>query len=189
MQWLIEDEFTKFPAWSGARETIVTVRHAGKFDELSQLMEEITDPDTCGKIWTDAEINDFLWFESSYIFEQLNLTPEGEDIETLWDNYNEQLEEIFATIEKHLSFLDLKLAYDAEELYIEWTGEKDAPLGTTTILPDIDSCDYEDRITALEWAESFLKTDSQFLIAEFINYCHECEYFISNKEESEKNEK
>lgn len=188
MQWLIEDDFAKFPSWSGARETVATISHAGKFDELSQLMEEITDPNTCGKIWTDTEINDFLWFESSYIFEQLNLSPEGEDIEELWDNNNDQLEEIFATIEKHLSFLNLKLTYDVEELYIEWIGEKDAPLGTTIILPDIYNYDYKDRIVVLEWAENFLKIDPQLLVTEFINYCHECEYFITNEKETENEE-
>ena len=72
----VSDFEFKNELWSGAVDTAHTVLDYRKADELMQLMEELfyepTDMTT---------INDFLWFESDYIYEALGIFEgmEGED--------------------------------------------------------------------------------------------------------------
>ena len=54
--------------WSGAVETVNTVIENGKTGELMQLLEEIFYEPT-----NITTINDFLWFDSDFIFEQLEI--------------------------------------------------------------------------------------------------------------------
>lgn len=60
--------------WSGAIDTLETIDKYSKGDELFTLLEE-TFPDGA----TETQINDFLWFESDYIFECLGINEEEED--------------------------------------------------------------------------------------------------------------
>ena len=65
-----------FPFWSGAKDTIKDVQTASKMDELQSLIEEQfagseTPP-------TETEINDFVWFEREFIYDQLGLDENGE---------------------------------------------------------------------------------------------------------------
>ena len=65
-----------FPFWSGAKDTFEDVCKAGKADKLQLLIEEMfanneTPP-------TETEINDFVWFERDFIYNQLGLDENGE---------------------------------------------------------------------------------------------------------------
>ena len=70
--------------WSGAIDTLITVYNNDKEDELMSLLEMEFEYD----IPTLTEVNDFLWFEDEYIFEQLGISDEDED-----DDYNEDEED------------------------------------------------------------------------------------------------
>lgn len=61
--------------WAGALDTFNTVYAYDKHNELFELLKELfydSNP-------TITDINDFLWFDSEYIFEQLGITTESED--------------------------------------------------------------------------------------------------------------
>lgn len=60
--------------WSGAVDTIETIEDKGKEDELMELLENYFD-DTP----TMTEVNDLLWFESEYIFNELGINEDDED--------------------------------------------------------------------------------------------------------------
>ena len=65
-----------FQFWSGAKDTINAVQTAGKMDELQSLIEEqFADNETRP---TETEINDFVWFERDFIYNQLGLDENGE---------------------------------------------------------------------------------------------------------------
>lgn len=56
-----------FKAWSGALNTLNTVRERGGMDDLTTICEEIF----CGDIPTEVQINDWLWFDSDFIYQAL----------------------------------------------------------------------------------------------------------------------
>lgn len=60
-------------SWSGALDTLKDIEEADKEDELMYLLEEIF-ADT---IPTETEVNDFLWFDRDYIYENLGLDENG----------------------------------------------------------------------------------------------------------------
>ena len=60
-------------SWSGALDTLKDIEEADKEDELMYLLEEIFADTTP----TEAEVNDFLWFERDYIYESLGLDENG----------------------------------------------------------------------------------------------------------------
>lgn len=60
-------------SWSGALDTLKDIEEADKEDELMYLLEEVF-ADT---IPTETEVNDFLWFERDYIYENLGLDENG----------------------------------------------------------------------------------------------------------------
>ena len=65
-----------FPFWSGAKDTFEDVCKAGKMDELQSLIEEqFADKETPP---TETAINDFVWFERDFIYDQLGLDENGE---------------------------------------------------------------------------------------------------------------
>lgn len=63
-----------FSAWSGAVDTKENIIKAGKADLFNSLFDDIF-PDGC----TETQMNDFLWFEDSYIYELLGLNEDGEE--------------------------------------------------------------------------------------------------------------
>jgi hypothetical protein len=63
-----------FNAWSGAEDTKKTILNANKGDEFDNLIEELY-PDGL----SDTTLNDILWFESDWIFEQLGISEEEEE--------------------------------------------------------------------------------------------------------------
>lgn len=60
-------------SWSGAVATLEDIKEANKEEELMELLEEAF----CGKIPTETEVNDFLWFDSDFIYEMLGMTEGG----------------------------------------------------------------------------------------------------------------
>ena len=63
--------------WSGAKYTVQRISDENKEDELMELLEEIFN----GREPTETEVNDFLWFESDYIYECLGISDEEEEEE------------------------------------------------------------------------------------------------------------
>lgn len=65
----ISFEDLKNLCWSGALDTLETIEEEEKEEELMNYLEGIF----FDEIPTDTEINDFLWFESTMIFKNLEI--------------------------------------------------------------------------------------------------------------------
>ena len=65
-----------FDAWSGAVETKQAIIDAGKAEDFDSLIEELY-PDGL----TETQLNDILWFEEDWIFENLGISEEEEEEE------------------------------------------------------------------------------------------------------------
>ena len=59
-------------SWSGAIDTLDTIIKNDMENELMEHLEEIFDIN----IPTATEVNDYLWFESNYIYESLGINVE-----------------------------------------------------------------------------------------------------------------
>ena len=77
--------------WSGAVDTIADIQNANKETEFMNFLEMVF----CDEVPTDTEVNDFIWFERDYIYENIGLTEDGElpedeepEEETLNDSIN-----------------------------------------------------------------------------------------------------
>lgn len=53
--------------WAGGKDTVIYCAEADKLNELLELIEEYSG------VWTDGELNDFLWFQRDMILEQLGI--------------------------------------------------------------------------------------------------------------------
>ena len=71
MYYKTEFDLHKFPAWSGGRDTLETLKEKNLVDEVQAAIEEIY---CCEESPTDTEINDFLWFERDTIAEWLGFS-------------------------------------------------------------------------------------------------------------------
>jgi hypothetical protein len=71
MRIFTETNLLNFDAWSGGIETKNTIIENGKSEEFEALIEEIY-PEGL----TDIQLNDILWYESGWIFEQLGIEEE-----------------------------------------------------------------------------------------------------------------
>ena len=60
--------------WSGAMDTIADIQNANKEDEFMNFLEMVF----CDEVPTDTAVNDFIWFERDYIYENIGLTEDGE---------------------------------------------------------------------------------------------------------------
>lgn len=60
--------------WSGAKETWNRIEEENKVDDLEFLLEELY-PDGI----TDTQLNDILWFESDWVYENLGISDEDEE--------------------------------------------------------------------------------------------------------------
>lgn len=72
-----ETTLRDFDAWSGAIDTKNRIIEEGKEDDFDAMMEELY-PDGL----TDTQLNDILWFEEEWIYDNLGISDEEEDIET-----------------------------------------------------------------------------------------------------------
>ena len=66
--------------WSGAVDTWNTIEEKGLLEELDNLLEDIY-PDGL----SETELNDLLWFDSEWIFEQLGISEDEEPIDDDYD--------------------------------------------------------------------------------------------------------
>ena len=71
-----EESISEFEAWSGAVDTKNRIIEADKENEFDQLIEELY-PDGID----ETQLNDILWFEDDWIFEQLGISDEEEEDE------------------------------------------------------------------------------------------------------------
>lgn len=62
-------------AWSGGKDTLDDIFEHDKEEELMNLLEEVF----FDEIPTDTDVNDFLWFERSMIYEHCGLDENGEE--------------------------------------------------------------------------------------------------------------
>ena len=75
-----------FEAWSGGADTLNRVIDNGKVEELENLLEELY-PEGL----SDTELNDILWFEEDWVYENLGIRTESEiraEIERLKQEQN-----------------------------------------------------------------------------------------------------
>lgn len=63
--------------WSGAVDTIKDIQNTNKEDEFMNFLEAVF----CNEVPTDTEVNDFIWHDRDYIYENIGLTENGELIE------------------------------------------------------------------------------------------------------------
>lgn len=63
-------------SWSGAVDTLNTISNEGKEDDLMELLDELYPNGV-----EENDLNDFLWFDDDYIFNELgiDLEEEGEE--------------------------------------------------------------------------------------------------------------
>ena len=61
-------------SWSGALDTLEDIEKADKEQELMDFLEEIF----ADRTPTEAEVNDLLWHDREYIYENLGLNENGE---------------------------------------------------------------------------------------------------------------
>ena len=61
-------------AWSGATDTIADIQNANKEDEFMIFLEGVF----YDEVPTDTEVNNFIWHDRDYIYENLGLTEDGE---------------------------------------------------------------------------------------------------------------
>jgi hypothetical protein len=74
MKITTELNLSNFNAWSGAVGTKETILDHNKERDFEYLIEELY-PDGM----TDTELNDLLWFESEWIFENLGISESEEE--------------------------------------------------------------------------------------------------------------
>ena len=140
--WELKDN-----SWSGALDTLKDIENADKEEELMNFLEEIF----ADRTPTETEVNDLLWHDREYVYENVGLNSNGEipnaldearENNTTWllnlediDNMKES--ELFET--KLLVYLTNQVKEDTRELY-------------TTDVDDLDA-NSESAITAeqIEW--------------------------------------
>lgn len=84
--------------WSGAVDTITDIQNANKETEFMNLLEAVF----CDEVPTDTEVNDFIWFERDYIYENIGLTengelPEEEPEEEMVETLNESIDSLIVS--------------------------------------------------------------------------------------------
>ena len=58
-----------FNAWSGAIDTLETIKKHGKIKELEYFLEEMF----FEEVPTETQINDLLWHDTEWVFAHLNI--------------------------------------------------------------------------------------------------------------------
>lgn len=77
-----------FEAWSGAVQTLETLKEKGLCDKLEKALEMENDADG----YDETELNDLLWFEEDYIARLLGF-DDWEDLENDGEEPEEEEEE------------------------------------------------------------------------------------------------
>lgn len=60
--------------WSGAVDTITDIQNANKETEFMDFLEAVF----CDEVPTDTAVNDFIWHDRDYIYENIGLTEDRE---------------------------------------------------------------------------------------------------------------
>lgn len=79
MKYTNEFDINTFEFWSGAKDTITDIARAHKMDALQSLIIETFAFDE--EPPSETAINDFVWFERDFIYENLGLDENGNTIE------------------------------------------------------------------------------------------------------------
>lgn len=69
-----------FDAWSGGEDVLNKVIEKNRIDELDALIQELQ-LDT-NEVWTDTQLNDFLWFDLPELDGWTNLWTDDQETET-----------------------------------------------------------------------------------------------------------
>jgi hypothetical protein len=69
MKYTTEISMENFKAWSGATDTLETIKEHNKINDLEHLINEMFFEETP----TDTQINDLLWHDTDWVFKQLNI--------------------------------------------------------------------------------------------------------------------
>lgn len=85
--------------WSGAVDTIADIQNANKENEFMDFLEMVF----CDDVPTDTNVNDFIWFEREYIYENIGLTEDGNLPE---DEMEESLNESIESLKDEEEFDD-----------------------------------------------------------------------------------
>ena len=67
------NDLWSFEGWSGAKDRLDDWKenYPDFVDYLSDYIEQLMDCDLdCDKIWTETELNDFVWFECDGLFDE-----------------------------------------------------------------------------------------------------------------------
>lgn len=64
MEYKVESSLWDFPAWSGGKDTLDTLKEKGDCEAVEEFIEECADMNDG---LTDTQINDILWFERDWI--------------------------------------------------------------------------------------------------------------------------
>lgn len=65
-------------SWSGAVQTLDTIKEYGKEEELIEYINDIINNCTDRQMISETKLNDILWFDSDNIYEALGI-PQDED--------------------------------------------------------------------------------------------------------------
>lgn len=57
--------------WSGGKDTFERIEELGLVNDLQELIEDMLD--MVEDYWTITDLNDFLWFDTEYIYEALGI--------------------------------------------------------------------------------------------------------------------
>jgi hypothetical protein len=74
MKTFNETNLVNFNAWSGAVETKERIINEGKAKDFDSLIDELYADGL-----SETHLNDLLWFEEDWIFEQLGIEKEEEE--------------------------------------------------------------------------------------------------------------
>ena len=78
----------EFDGWSGAEDTLDTIRNAGKMDALENLLEEMY-PDGID----ETDLNDLLRFENDWLFETLGIEEDKDEEDINEEDINDEDED------------------------------------------------------------------------------------------------
>lgn len=84
---IYKETVSEFTPWQGAVSTYDTIVEENKLDDLDFLLEDIY-PEGI----SEGQLNDILWFESDWLFENLGIKEDEED-ELTCDSCGETVEE------------------------------------------------------------------------------------------------
>lgn len=65
-------------SWSGAVQTLDTIKEYGKEEELMEYINDIINNCTDKQMISETKLNDILWFDSDDIYESLGIAQDEE---------------------------------------------------------------------------------------------------------------